>query len=114
MSEFGISGPLGKAYLRDKVGTRPVRWFVGLRLRRKRRSWDFTCPQQCRHPFEFGLIETCPGMSDVGQRTRRFVMHAEQQRTKVRPRVSRLGPSADDELLFMDDLSLPPRRAPPP
>ena len=39
------------------------------------------------------------------------VIHPEQQRPEVLPRVSRLGPAADDELLLVVKLQLAPRRA---
>ena len=54
-----------------------------------------------------------PGMPDVRQALLPVVVHAKQQRAEVLTRLPRLRPAADDELLLLDELELPPGGAAP-
>src|SRR4029434_2612589 len=62
------------------------------------------------------LVEAGAGVAHIHERAARLravrgrgsIVDAEQERAEVRPRMPRLGPSTDDELLFANDLQLPP------
>ena len=83
--------------------------------RRERRLRDLARPSAAStRASSSRLIEARSRVADVRERVAVvLVVHAEQQRAEVLARLSRFGPAADDELLFVQELQLPPGRAAP-
>ena len=106
MAQLVVARPLGEADLGDEVGPDPVRRFARLDRVGERRVLHFPRLEQLRNARELLLIEPGAGVADVLQPP--AFLHAEQQRPEVLPRLARLGPAADDELLFLLQLDLPP------
>src|SRR5262245_48737640 len=112
MAQLAIGRPLGEPDLRDQIGPDPVRRLVGLDRLRERRGFRRARLQQLRDPGELSLVEAGTGVADVPQPG--AVVQAEQQGAELLARLPRLGPSADDEFLLLEQLDLPPRRRSPP
>ena len=77
----------------------------------KRTFFRFARLQELHHAGELFFVEARSRVTDVDQISV-LVVHAEQQRAEARPRLPRLGPPADDELLLVDDFQLTPVRRP--
>src|SRR5262249_6097129 len=108
VSEFAVGGPLGELDLRDELGPDPVWMFVRLWGDRERRPRRLERFQQLPDASQLLAVEARAGMARVYQVA--AVVHAEQQRTKICAGLTRLGPSADHELLLVDEFELAPVR----
>src|SRR6267378_671136 len=85
-----------------------MRALIGFDPFAERRLVDLERLQQLHDARELFLVEPGAGMSRVDEALPVWIVDAEQQRAEVRARLPRLGPAADDELLFVDDLQLAP------
>src|SRR4051812_46586680 len=110
MPEFCIGGPFRESYLRNQLGANPVRAFVGFRTVGEGRLRDFSRLQQLPYTLELSLVEAGSCVPDIRERLGLLIVNTQQQRAKVRPRLPRLGPAADDEFLFVHNLVLAPGR----
>ncbi len=108
MAQPAVGGPLGESDLRDQLGSDPVRAFVRFQPLPERGFSRFARLQQLHDARELLLVEARARMTGVRQPVGSRLEHAQQQRAEVRTCVPRLGPAADDEFLFMDDLQLAP------
>src|SRR5207253_2421152 len=106
-----VGGPFGEFDLRDQLGSHPMCALVRFRPPAKRTFFRFARLQELHHAGELFFVEARSRVTDVDQISV-LVVHAEQQRPEVRPRLPRLGPPADDELLLVDDFQLTPVRRP--
>ncbi len=67
---------------------------------------DFERLEQLEKPRQFLFVEAGADMTGIDERA--ALVHAEKQRAEIQPGVPRLGPAADDEFLFLNDLELAP------
>src|SRR5262249_28365070 len=112
MAQLAVVGPFRELDLCDEIRFYPVRRLVRLDGARERRLLRLALLQQRRNPLELLLIESGAGVADVDEFA--VLVDAEQQRAEVRARLPRLGPAPDNELLFVKQLDLAPRRTAPP
>jgi hypothetical protein len=107
LPQLAVRGPLGEAHLRDQLRPDPMRPLVGLRHLGERALARFETFQHRHHPGQLALVEAGAGVPHVDQPSG-IVVHAHEQRAEIRPRLPRLGPAADDELLFVEEFDLAP------
>src|SRR5215475_1617410 len=101
-----VGGPLSEANLCDELRLNPVGLLVRWRTAAERVFLDCQRLEERRQPGQFLLVESRSHVTDINERA--VLVHAEQQRAKILARFSRLGPAADDEFLFLDDLEFAP------
>jgi len=109
--QLAVRRPLGELDLRDELGPDPVRALVGLRLRLERAAGCFKRTEKLHHPRQLFLVEACSGVAAIDQglwANAPGLVHAQQQRAEIGARQPRLGPSADDEFLFVNELEFAP------
>ena len=106
MPQLVVGGPLREADLRDEIGPHPVRRLVRLDRARRTATSSSRAPSAASTRAPVPSVESGAGVADVLQPP--AFLHAEQQRAEVLPRLARLGPAADDELLLLDELDLAP------
>src|SRR5690242_2110960 len=106
MAQLAVRRPFREFDLSDQLRPDPVRSLVRLRLRRKRTLRRFKRPEALHHALELAVVEAGAGVAGVDERV--AFIHAQQEGAEVFAGVARLGPAADDELLLVDDLQLPP------
>ena len=109
MAQQAIAGPLRESHLRDEIGLHPVRPLQRLEPVRERAFRHVPRSKEPGQPIQLRLVEAGADRSRPSQRSV-IVVVADEQRAEVLPRLPRLGPAADDELLLLDEFELAPRR----
>src|SRR2546426_9776943 len=106
MSKDAVCRPLGEPHLSDEFRLHPVRRFVLRRQRPERRRLRLERLQQSHDLLELSAVEARADMAGVFEFV--AVIHAENERAEMRPRLSRLAPSGDDEFLLLYELEFSP------
>src|SRR5438093_5615349 len=108
MSELRLAAPVGVPARPHELRAAPMRPLVRLRPAPERTLVRLERLEPLHHARELALGEARARVAHVDEVL--ALVHAEQERAEVRAHLARLGPSADDELLFVQDLELAPVR----
>ncbi len=106
MAQAAVGRPLGEPDLRHERRLHPVRLLVRSRRVAERSRPGLDGFQQLDELRELAVVEARthpPRVQEIA-----VVVDAQDERAEIHPRLARLGPARDDELLFGQDLDLAP------